>query len=342
MTKKKLFRATKKEVVTATAEKLFQAKLTELQKERTIQIAKIKEEVKKQNKNRLFKVNAKDRLKSADLTPKFTIRDLADYYCETTGTCLNAETMSDILQGKATIANQKIDSLKVFLGDKFPKELFFLIFPNDIAAMNYEHDLFFNILEDAKKQIFKYIPSTFRGNNVLLMTKNLALGEWGTTRIDQAMNDLINEVWKQTTLLNKEGWKVNELIKYSDQHPEKSDKNMKMVLYDHMFDMIKSIYKQIFQYDLAPAFPHDCFRFQTYNQLDNLNRKHIQDHAVMNLVIIAHLTSGIIHNIPDPMYQWNNNEGRIYMLRAISKYLVQQFKYFSTEYGNDFKLNAFK
>lgn len=30
------------------------------------------------------------------------------------------------------------------------------------------------------------------------------------------------------------------------------------------------------------------------------------------------------------------------MLRAISKYLAQQFKYFSTEYGNDFKLNAFK
>ncbi|MEY8662437.1 hypothetical protein AALT52_05990 [Ligilactobacillus faecis] len=115
-----------------------------------------------------------------------------------------------------------------------------------------------------------------------------------------------------------------------------------MVLYDHMFDMIKSIYKKIFQYDLAPAFPHDCFRFQAYNQLDNLNRKHIQDHAVMNLVIIAHLTSGIIHNILDPMYQWNSNEGRIYMLRAISKYLAQQFKYFSTEYGNDFKLNAFK
>lgn len=70
MTKKKLFRATKKEVATATAEKLFQAKLTELQKERTIQIAKIKEEVKKQNKNRLFKVNLG--VRSADLRRSYT------------------------------------------------------------------------------------------------------------------------------------------------------------------------------------------------------------------------------------------------------------------------------
>lgn len=341
MNKKSLFDTTKHEVAMSSSSKLFNAKLIELQKKRDKQINRVKTQNKQQ---RIDKTNVRKELHDLGIKPKVKISDLALYYYNSTSYEIHEDTMADIVNGKATIANQKLEDLKQFLGKLYPKEIFFLIFEDDSKAIKYEHDLFFDIFNEAQKQINKFIPATDsspRSMSDSLDTISLALGEWGTTKIDQIMKELILEVKSQTTILLPEAYRVSQLIKFTDFHPEKSSKDIKLSLYDYLFMMMKQIYSEILGYDHSPAFSHNSFRFQTYNQLTSLNRKKIQDRAVMNLYIIASLVSEIITKIPYPADQWNDPKGKKEVLMAISKLTSTAFQGFTDHYGNDFQLNVF-
>lgn len=341
MNKKSLFDSTKHEVATSSASKLFNAKLIELQKQRDEQIKRVKKQNKRQG---IDKTNVRKELHDLGIKPKVKIKDLALHYYKSTGYNVHEDTMADIINGKATIANQKLEDLKQFLGKQYPEETFFLIFEDDTKAIKYEHDLFFDMLDEAQKQINKFIPSTNsspRGMSDAVDTISLALGEWGTAKIDQVMKELILEVKKQTAILLPKAQQVSELIEFSDLHPEKSSKDIKLYLYDYMFMMMKQIYAEILSYDHSLAFSHNSFRFQTYNQLTSLNRKRIQDRAVMNLYIIVSLVSMIITQIPSPSLQWYNPQGKEEMLKAISQYIPRAFQGFTEKYGNDFSLNVF-
>ncbi len=254
--------------------------------------------------------------------------------------------MSNILHGRASLSNQKIQDLQIFLGKLYLKEPFYIFFNDDTNSIKYEHDLFFDIIEGAQKQINKYIPGA--DNNIpnirthSLTTLDIAFSEWGTQRIDIIIEKMIREIWDQTVILLPEAKKVDKLIELSDLHPDKSPLFIKEGLYDYMFIMIKSIYKSILEFDLSPAFPHQSFRFQTYNQLTTLNRKKVQDRAVVNLFSIVNAVSNIINNIPYPSDQWYDRNSRITVLRAISEHVATAFKNFTEKYGNDFQLNAFK
>lgn len=341
MNKKSLFESTKNEVATSSASNLFSAKLSELQKQRDEQIKRVKKQNKQQG---IDKTNVRKELHDLGIKPKVKINDLTLYYYKSTGYEIHEDTMADIVNGKATIANQKLQDLKHFLGKLYPKETFFLMFEDDTKAIKYEHNLFFDIFDEAQKQINKFIPekdSSPRNMSTSLSTISLALGEWGTTKIDQIMKELILEVKSQTTILLPEAYRVSQLIKFSDLHPEKSSQDIKLALYDYLFMLMKQIYSEILGYDHSPAFSHNSFRFQTYNQLTSLNRKKIQDRAVMNLYIIVSLVSEIITKIPYPANQWNDPKGKKEILKTISKLTSTAFKGFTDHYGNDFQLNVF-
>ncbi|WP_283111784.1 hypothetical protein [Lactobacillus gallinarum] len=339
MNKKSLFKSTVKEVATSSAMELFQLKYKELQIERNKGIEKIKNVNKKGHLN---KINTKEQLRNSGLTPKVTINDLELYYFKKTGYTIHKDTLLDILHGKATIANQKLVDLRSFLGKNYPSELFYLAFKDDNHSIAYEHRLFFDILDEAKKQIIKYIPTSNSYRTSALSTLRLALSEWGTTKIDLEMSEMIMMLWEQTMLLLPIARKLNDLIELSDNHPDQFSQNIKEYFYDFMFMLIKGVYQPILNYDNAPSFPHESFRFQTYNQLSSLNRKHIQDHAFENLFMLVTSTNTVLKALHYPDYQWNIPEGQKEILKAISKYTSEIFTNFSKRYGNDFKLNVFK
>lgn len=323
MTKKNLFEATKNEVVTTAPAKLFNKKLEQLQK-----------------------IRDKNRKANDELKPKISIQELAKQYSRLTNSFIHEDTMSDILHDKPAISRQKLSDIRKFLGELCPDEPFYLMFEDDQHVFQYEHDLFFEILKEANEQIIKFLPKHFYGFANNLNPLELALSDWGTKRIDTITKEMIWECWKQVVILLPEAQLVYPLVKLNDVDPIKYSNELIAPMYDYMFLMIENLYKDIFKYDLAPAFPHNCFRFQTYNQLSNLNRKHIQDHAIYNLyMLVMNLTEVmyLIRNLNVNLaFQWSDIKGKKILLESFSKFNKSNFVNVTNKLGNDYKFNVFK
>lgn len=196
--------------------------------------------------------------------------------------------------------NDIFHALKDYLGKKDEANVLF-IFGDKKSETDYEHQLFIDIIEEAKLNLGKVISELNYVRNTSAII--LMLGKYKDRRGSETVIQILLKVWTQFDYIdvNYDGVRqLNRTISDIERLPSLYSDDEKLKYYYKKLDRILYLYKKLFEYDNGEGFLIDNLRFKRFDKLEKLSRSNIERKALDNIriftLLVDEMEKGLIAN----------------------------------------------
>lgn len=247
---------------------------------------RIKEELEKYKATRTrlfnnsFVTEKNEALKSSGVQEHFDHNDFKKevvYFFNSKNVVISEKSIENYFQENSTPSGKKLMCLKEYLNIKDNVTLFFGSYEN---ALDYEHQLLFEIIEEAKVNIAREIPKMIGIPGTILSM----IGSYKGTKQSMTVREIILCLWNQFSDTNGEINNLQSEIYAFERNPKSISNQEKIDTFTKVFDKIVEIYKIFFSYDVEENFRPNGKRFSAYNALGNkASKQQIQAVAIENI-----------------------------------------------------------
>lgn len=249
----------------------------------------------------------KQKANHENLAKSYTKPDFQDYFTKVTGFKFDsysqlASTFDKYLTGysstKSFPKSDLFNSFKKF-GNKCNVEL---LFESKGQIFEYEHQLLYEIIDKLKASFEKYIIGSYTGPIPLFddVVNKLELCD------DKNIAEIVKQLWYQFDIMfDNDIEATNRLIDIAQKNPsalgygKEQVKSVKINIYSHKLDLIKSYYEKFFSVDDESFYSLKGKRINHYNQIKDVTLKKIQDAGLLNVLKYTELVGEAIKSGSD-------------------------------------------